>query len=159
MRVKVGWRSCSRECYNQFCSLHPEVSLSFREWGDIIYTFNYNFRDHILETGERCKMPWGLGEFAISKKKRRTKYVRKDGSEFIIMPVDWKKTKEKGKRIFHFNLHTDGYGFKWKWFIGAARFKYPDIWYFKPSRISSRLINHYVNQEEYQHKYQEWELL
>lgn len=157
MRVKVDWRSCSKECYENFCKEHPNVKIGYRQWADIIYAYNYAFRDYLLETGFKAKMPWGIGEFAISKKKRRSKYVRKDGSEFLILPVDWKKTKAKGKIVYNLNLHTDGYGFKWKWFLSKARFKYSEIWYFKPSRISSRLVTHYVQQEEYRNKYQEWE--
>lgn len=160
MRVKVGFRTASRECYNKFCENYPDIHLTFRQWGDIIYAFNYGFRDYLLETGDRCKMPWGLGDFAISKKKRKDRYTCKDGHQFLIMPIDWKKTREKGKRVFNFNLHTDGWGFRWKWFNQTARVKYADIWYFKPSRVSSRLIKHYVTQGDiYQNKYQEWDLL
>lgn len=160
MRVPVEWRSASRECYAKFCEGHPHIKLTFRQWGDIIYGFNYAFRDYILETGERVKMPWGIGDFTISKKRRRDRYTCQDGHQFLIAPIDWEKTRKKGKRVFNFNLHTDGWGFKWKWFVRTGRMAYADIWYFKPSRISSRLIKHYVSQGDvYQDKYQEWDLV
>ena len=71
MRVKIDWRSSSRENYNNFCKKHPDVKISFDEWKNIVYTFNESFKNYILETGERAKLPFGFGEFSINKKKRR----------------------------------------------------------------------------------------
>jgi len=156
MRVKVDWRSSSRDNYNNFCKNNPSVKISFDEWKNIIYSFNESFKNYILETGERAKLPSGFGEFSINKKKRR-KIKGVDGKEFINLPVDWKKTKEKGKIIYNFNYHTEGYFFGWTWFKETARLKNSDLWYFKPSRITSRLLSHYLKTDEkYQHIYREY---
>jgi len=156
MRVKVDWRSSSRDNYNNFCKNNPSIKISFDEWKNIIYSFNESFKNYILETGERAKLPSGFGEFSINKKKRR-KIKGVDGKEFINLPVDWKKTKEKGKIIYNFNYHTEGYFFGWTWFKETARLKNSDLWYFKPSRITSRLLSHYLKTDEkYQHIYREW---
>lgn len=156
MRVKIDWRSASRENYNNFCKKHPSIKLSFDEWRQIIYAFTDAFREYILETGERVRLPFGFGEFSINKKKRK-KLKTNNGKEFINLPVDWKKTKEKGKIIYNFNYHTEGYFFGWMWFKETARLKYLDLWYFKPSRVTSRLLSHYLKtNEKYQHLYHEW---
>lgn len=156
MRVKVDWRSASKENYNNFCKKHPSIKLSFDEWRQIIYTFTDGFKEYLLETGERARLPFGFGEFAINKKKRR-KIKGVDGKEFINLPIDWKKTKEKGKIIYNFNYHTEGYFFGWMWFKETARLKYLELWYFKPSRVTSRLLSHYLKtNEKYQHLYHEW---
>jgi nucleoid DNA-binding protein len=156
MRVKVDWRSSSRDNYNNFCKNNPSIKIYFDEWKNIIYSFNESFKNYILETGERAKLPSGFGEFSINKKKRR-KIKGVDGKEFINLPVDWKKTKEKGKIIYNFNYHTEGYFFGWTWFKETARLKNSDLWYFKPSRITSRLLSHYLKTDEkYQHIYREW---
>ena len=110
MRIKIDWRSASKENYNNFCKKNPSIKLTFDEWRDIIYTYNEAFKEYILETGERAKLPFGFGEFSINKKKRR-KMKGVDGKEFVNLPIDWKKTKEKGKRIYNFNFHTEGYFF------------------------------------------------
>jgi hypothetical protein len=79
------------------------------------------------------------------------------GEEYINLPVDWQKSKEKGKRIYNFNYHTEGYFFGWMWFKQSARFKNSDLWYFKPSRLTSRLLSHYLKtNDKYQHIYNEW---
>jgi nucleoid DNA-binding protein len=155
MRVKIDWRSASLDNYKNFCKKHPTIKLTYDEWRNIIYSFNDAFKNYILETGEKAKLPFGFGEFSINKKKRRKKKGLND--EFVNLPVDWKKTKEKGKIIYNFNYHTEGFFFGWVWFKDKARLKNTDLWYFKPSRTTSRLLSHYINTDEkYQHLYREW---
>jgi len=156
MRVKIDWRSASKDNYNNFCKKHPSIKLSFDEWRAIIYSFTDAFKEYLLETGERARLPFGFGEFAINKKKRK-KIKKNNGREFINLPVDWKKTKEKGKIIYNFNYHTEGYFFGWMWFKDSARLKNTDLWYFKPSRTTSRMLSHYLKtNDRYQHIYCEW---
>lgn len=155
MRVKIDWRSASLENYKNFCKKHPTIKLTYDEWRNIIYSFNDAFKNYILETGEKAKLPFGFGEFSINKKKRRKKKGLND--EFINLPIDWQKTKEKGKVIYNFNYHTEGFFFGWMWFKDTARFKNADLWYFKPSRTTSRILSHYLKtNEKYQHIYREW---
>lgn len=157
MRVKVDYRSASKDNYKRFCAENPAIKLTYNEWLEIIYSFNEEFRDYILETGNKEKLPFGLGPFTITKKKRRTKIMAPDGKEYINLPIDWKKTKEKGKVIYNFNFHTEGYFFGWLWFKKQARMKFPTLWRFKPSRVSSRMIKHYLDlNKEQQHRYKHW---
>ena len=143
MRTKIDWRSSSKENYKDFCSKHPGIELSYQQWRDIVYNFNEYFRDYILETGERAKYPFGFGEFSIIKKKR-TKVKVIDGKEYINLPIDWKKSREKGKKIYHLNYDTEGYFFGWLWFKETSRIKHTVLWYFKPARATSRLLTHYL---------------
>lgn len=155
-RTKIEWRSASKNNYLDFCKKHPKIKLSFIEWKNIIYIYNDYFRNYILETGDRVKMPFGFGEFSIIKKKRKTKKVIK-GVEYINLPIDWQESKKRGKRMYNFNHHTDGYFFGWHWFKDTARFRQPKLWYFKPARTTSRLINHYLKTDKkYQYLYKYW---
>lgn len=156
-RRAIEFRTASRENYNDFCKKHPSISLTFDEWRNILYSFNDSFRNYILETGERAKLPYGLGEFTVNKKKRRK--MKGPNDEFINLAVDWKKTKEKGKIIYNFNYHTEGYFFGWVWFKESTRFKHSDLWYFKPTRVTSRLLAHYIQtNDKYQHIYRTWKI-
>jgi nucleoid DNA-binding protein len=154
-RVKVDFSTASKNNYKDFCKLNPTIELTFDQWKNIIYTFNENFKQYLLETGEKANLPYGFGEFVINKKiRRKTKGLN---NEFINLPVDWKKTKEKGKIIYNFNYHTEGYYFGWLWFKHTAVIKYARCWTFKPSRITSRLLAHYINADpKYKDLYQEW---
>ena len=157
MRTAVEYRSASKENYEDFCKKYKTISLSFDEWRGIIYSFNESFKEHILETGERAKFPFGFGEFTINKKKRKRTKIGEDGIEHINLPIDWIKTREKGKIIYNFNFHTEGYFFGWVWFKRTARFKNTDLWYFKPSRATSRLLAHYLKvNDKYKDIYKEW---
>lgn len=156
-RVKVEYRSSAREVYDKFCQKYPEDIILYEEWREIIYTYNYLFRDYILETGDRSKLPFGLGAFAISKKKiKKTKTY--DGKEYVNLPVDWVKTKKAGKKIYNFNAHTDGYRFRWMWFNrGFRRFPHSDLWIFKPSRVSSRKITEFLRKPAQSDLYKQWQ--
>lgn len=156
-RVKVSYRTGSKEAYKKFCALHPDIHLSFEKWKSILYTYNHLFRDHILETGDKIKLPWGLGAFSVCKRKSK-KFIVKDGKEYINMPIDWVKTNETGKKIYHLNTHTDGYRYKWIWITHEARFHQSDIWVFKPSRISSRKLAEYLKRPNsmFPQIYREW---
>jgi hypothetical protein len=155
-RASVDWRSVSKKNYSLFCKTHTEVKLTYTEWITIIYEFNESYKEYLLETGLKGKITGGLGEFAIKKKKRRRTKGKND--EYINLPIDWQKTKEKGKRIYNLNYDTEGFFFGWWWFKPTASFKFKELWYFKPTRLTSRLITHYVRADvNYQHMYREWE--
>ena len=156
MRVKIDWRSASKENYNNFCKKNTTIKITFDEWRNIIYSYNEFFKNYILETGEKARLPFGFGEFSINKKKRK-KLKDINGKEYVNLPVDWQRSKEKGKRIYNFNYHTEGYFFGWIWFKESTRLKNINLWYFKPSRTTSRLLSHYLKtNDKYQHIYREW---
>lgn len=156
MRLAVCYRTESTENYKRFCKEYPEIDITRDEWKSILYTYIDLFREYLLETGEKGKLPCGWGTFAIEKKKTK-RTIDWNGKERVILPIDWKKSKEKGKRIYNFNYHTNGYHFKWRWFRETATFKQRGLWYFKASRPTSRLVAHYLKiDDSYQHKYLEW---
>ena len=155
-RVSVEWRSTSKENYIDFCKTHPSITISFTDWKNILYMYSEWFKDYILETGEKVKLPNGLGEFGILKKKRMPSNPEKE-RKVKNLPIDWPKTRLKGKYIYFLNYETEGFTFKWMWNRRPATFKYTRLWYFKPSRASSRLLAHYLKVDpKYQHLYSEW---
>lgn len=158
-RAKVDWVSGSAKNYKDFCKENPTLNLDKNTWIAIVYKFNHAFRERILETGEKVKMPYGFGEFSINKHKRRR--IKGIGDKtFINLPIDWAKTREKGKVIYNFNYHTEGYYFRWIWFKEGARIKHANLWIFKASRLTSRLLAKYIKgDEKYQHIYMDWKKL
>jgi len=157
-RSPIDFRTAGRKAYLDFKKKHPSSTLTSKEWKEILYSFNLEFRNYILETGEKIKMPFGFGEFSIVKRKRK-KLVVTNGIERINLPVDWKKSKEKGKKIYNFNHHTEGYFFGWKWFRYKAMFKFSDLWLFQPTRTTKRELAKYLKSDEkYQHIYSTWNI-
>ncbi len=155
-RVKVQYRSGSKEVYGKFCLKHPEVKITFTKWKEVIEGFAHQFRDYILGTGEKGRLPGGLGVFAISKKKIKKLKVHA-GTEYVNLPIDWQKTRKAGKRIYNFNTHTDGYRFRWHLFQRECRFSDSDIWNFKPSRDSSRGITKALQILGQKEIYKQWQ--
>lgn len=155
MRVAVQYSTTKKEVYKRFKQKYPQHDIDYTTWASIIYNFNYAFRDYALETGYKCRFIHGFGDFAITKW-RPSKFVEINGEEKVNLPVDWKKTKEHGKYIYHMNFNTDGYKFKWKWFNSKARICVSSLWNFKPSRVTSRLLKHYLSLPDYQDRYLSW---
>lgn len=156
MRTHIDHRSCAKVNYVAFCKSHPTVKITYDDWKKVIYGFNEMFKEYILETGEKARFPHGFGEFSVVKKRRKEEFEL-NGRRMINLYIDWKKTREKGKIIYNFNDHTNGYFFGWYWFKTTARMWFPDLWYFKPARSTSRLLAHYIKLDpKYQHLYKEW---
>lgn len=115
---------------------------------------------YILETGEKIKVPHGFGALSINKKKT-TRYFEDSvtGKKHCILPVDWKKTKELGKKVYILNNHTDGYRCKWFWFKKEARIKMSEIWSFTPCRAHSDALCRYLTtkkDKQYIDIYNQW---
>jgi len=143
VRVHVDYRTASREVYEKFCKTYPDIKLSFKDWKKILEVYAYNFRDYILETGDKVKLPFGLGSFTINKKKIKKTKTTKDGKTHINLPIDWYETKKAGKYIYHMNSHTEGCRYKWLWIREDARWAY-SIWNFKTARKTSRILKEYL---------------
>lgn len=156
MRVKKDYRSSSKAVYDIFCEAHKEVNISYADWTKVIFTYNRKICRYLLETGEVFKLPRGFGYLSIIKKKNRVS-VTVDGKTHIILPINWKKTKEEGKIVYHMNAHTSGYRASWKWFSSTARFFLSDFYNFRASREASRLLKDYMVKDAYYHQiYKEW---
>lgn len=151
-RPVVDYRTASKESYNAFCELNPLVDITFEVYKKIIYTYNSLLVTHLLETGERIKMPFGLGDLVINKYKPKRYRTDHLGRERINLPIDWKETKEQGKYVYHLNSHTEGYKFYWMWNYWKARLKFSSIWKFEMARKNSRLLKSYLKKPNSKYK-------
>lgn len=158
MRTKVDYRTASKAAYESFCADNPKINIDFSKWCTVIYEINYAYRDYVLETGEKVKLPFGFGNVTINKKKRRKVYTYGGGKTKINLAVDWVKTRKAGNIIYNMNHHTEGYFFGWRWFADSARVFKGKLWSFKATRKSSRKIAEYIKKpgSNYQNVYREW---
>jgi hypothetical protein len=152
-QLKVStFNTCSEadyKLYKEYCISNKKEAVSYTKYKKIVLVSNEILSDKILN-GARVKLPYGLSDVFINKYKQDIK--NKEGK--INLPIDWKKTKEYGKKIYHLNKHTDGYTFKWFWAKGDAKFKFKDLWAFKAVRKNTRKINTLV--KEGFNGYNEW---
>lgn len=158
MRIQVSYRTASESNYERFCLENPNINITFNQWKEILYKFSENISEYILQTGEKVKLPYGLGDISINKKKPK-RFKEFQGKEYSNMAIDWKKTKEVGKYVYHMNLHTEGYRFSWMWFKNNCRFYQHQLWWFKPCRKISRKINTYLlKSDQYIQLYNQWKI-
>lgn len=153
-RIKRQYCTTRPEVYERFIErTKPSLEVNSLLWRKIVYMINQAYRDYILETGEKVRMPFGFGDLSINKKLRKhtTKYP--DGNDRICLPIDWVKTRKAGKHIYNFNEHSDGYFYGWIYFRPSGRMKFNKLWDFSASRDSSRLLAKYIKAPNTDYKY------
>lgn len=142
-RPKLTARTGSKEAYKLFKEKYPNSPLTCIQYIRILHKFNELLTTHIMETGDKVKLPWGLGPITIVKKKQTT-FFEKDGKKYTTLSVDWKTTKELGFKVYLMNSHTSGFRYKWWWSPKESRLFQSHIWIFKPCRKISRQLATYL---------------
>ena len=98
-----------------------DVELNYARYKRIIDEFNKVVKEDILERSQLFIMSYGLGVICIVKYKPKG-YTDKS------LSVDYKSSKEEGKRIYHLNEHSNGYKYRLYWSkvpnVFSARYKY-----------------------------------
>lgn len=151
MRPPRDFRTASKESYEEFKAKNSHIHITFQQFKDILRTWNEMMMLYILETGKEIKLPYGMGPLTISKKvRKRFKTVK--GKQMINLPVDWKKTKEEGRKIYIINHHTEGFSYCWFWAPKKSRIKYSYAWRLKIGRVYSRLLAKYLKQPNSKYK-------
>ena len=80
--------------------------VTYKEYVSMCSIFYKMIVKAIIDDSIRFKLPFGLGEVFVLK--RKIKYNNK-------MPIDWFLTVKEGKRIYNLNEHTGGFGYKFFW--------------------------------------------
>lgn len=157
-RPRIEYRTTSAEAFRMFKELHPDVNITWMQFNNILRTCNEMIMEHVMESGEKFKLPHGFGEISVHKWKPKRKRKIPDGREINNLPIDWKKTKELGKYVYHLNHHTGGYKCRWVWFPHDARFKNSNVFTFKPNRVPSRKLAQYLKlpNSPYIQIYRQW---
>lgn len=124
-----SFRTGSKEAYNIYKETYPDSKITYQEYKEILTYYNTSILEHILETGEIVYLPWGIGGVSITKfKSKIRKKTISEGHEVYTYNIDWQETKKQGKYVYHLNLHTGGYRYKWYWSPKGSRIKFSKIW-------------------------------
>lgn len=161
MRPVIDYRTAGNDAYKEFRTLYPKVDISKDLFRKVIYEFGNLLMEHLITTGEKVKLPSGIGYITVTKYRPR-KYkdiVTKEGRRCTIvnLPVNWVQTKIHGKLIYHLNAHTDGYRFRWKWFSNTSRLEQASLFTFRASRKQSRRLAKLIkNQPRHAEQIRQW---
>lgn len=160
-RPVIQYRTTSAEAFRNFKEKYPNINISYETFKEIIRTCNKMIVEQVLDTGEKFRLPHGFGDLCIHKWKPKRWKTLPDGRQVNNLSVDWKKSRELGKKILHLNYHTGGYKFRWIWFKSKTTFKHSNVFSFKPNRITSRKLAQYLKipNSPYPQIYRHWERL
>ncbi len=112
-------------------------AISKEEYADINKDFVLSMVDYMLYEAGTFKMPYRLGSLRIIKLKSSMGRKKR-------LSVDFNLTKKYGKTIYHFNEHSDGYKYMFKWDKRKAVVKHKSFYRFIPSRGNKRRLAHII---------------
>jgi hypothetical protein len=116
------------DSYNDYIKENPRINIYKKDYKNICIRFNELLCDKIIRNAEEVNLPGRLGTFRIKK-------VKGSGSK-----IDWAATKKYNKKIYHLNLHTDEYYFRWHWSKQKALFTNKSVYSFTPLRKHKRKL-------------------
>jgi len=128
---KVDFRI--KDVYKFYKSINPKGSdfyVDYKRFSEITHAGMQKISDLLLNESEIIKLPYGLGELSIIKRKNS---MRK-------MYIDFKTTREVGETVYFFNDHTRGYIFRFRWRKNIVFVKNRKHYSFIPSRGNKRQL-------------------
>jgi len=130
---------CEQKTFNAY-------NVGEKLYKEILRAFLKEVGEHMIQNNLEFKMPSRLGVLSVKKFKPSFKT---DGNGKLItrFPIDWKSTNDlwakkpelrKKKFIYHFNLHTDEYRYKFKYDKRTANYPCKNVYMFKFARPLKR---------------------
>jgi hypothetical protein len=119
------------------------IDVSYSAYKRVLDAMCTIILQHVLESAEGFKMPYGLGFIQVGKYK--PKALNKDS-----LSVDYASSKLYGKTIYHLNEHSDGYKYRLHWSKIPRTF--PDRYKYQLSlvRQNKRKLAQYIfNKHDY----------
>ena len=127
---QVGKSKTLVDSYKEFDKSGDNIyKVDKSTYRNICIDFNEMLIDYIISDAGEVTLPCRLGTLRIKKIKSKNRKM-----------VDWKLTKEYGKLIYHLNMHTDGYYYKWFWHKKKAIFTNKSAYSFSPTRNNKRTL-------------------
>lgn len=92
--------------YKAYSKQYDDVD--YNTFKTVLHEYNDILMQKLFMNSEVVKLPFGLGSICIVKYRPKTMTPKS-------LSVDYKSTKELGKKIYHLNEHSDGYKFRLYW--------------------------------------------
>jgi hypothetical protein len=138
---KIGPTLGLRDSYKEFKKQElGYFDIDYKTYRAINEEFNKEVVKYILMDAGEFELPYRLGSIRIQKKKMK---FSPDS-----MKVDWKATRETGKRVYHLNDHSDNYRYKWYWKKSNAIVQNKSLYSFTASRANKRELARLIKNEK-----------
>mgnify|MGYP006969471479 FL=1 len=143
-------------------------------YSKVIKENNEAISNAIIYDGMEFKMPARLGYLSVIKKKHKLKFDENGKVDVRYLPVDYQATKKlwariypglseeeilkipDRKRVFHKNMHSDGYIYSWYYDKYTSNAKNKSVYYFKPTRTNTRNLAAHIKSEDFDTIYYEY---
>jgi len=112
---------------------NTKQAVSYGAYRKVCEAFNKAVSNKILEEAYEFVLPYRLGTLRIKKRKLNLSYLNG-------LRVDYKKSKEAGKTVYHLNEHTNGIFYSWWWNKRTSIVKNKTYYKFIPTRVNKRAI-------------------
>ena len=126
------------------------VEVSYSLYNRVLDEMCKVILEHVLNSSEGFKMPFGLGFIQVVKYKPQQLNSKS-------LSVDYNASKEYGKTVYHLNEHSDGYKYRLYWSklprTFPDRYKYQLCLVRQNKRKLAQLIfnkNDYINIDDIQ---------
>lgn len=121
--------------YKKFRKKYPEYNIDYDQFKEIIYTYNKDIADGIIEYRDGVELPESLGYIFIGSCPAMTKRVN----------IDYKKSAQYGIITQHRNWGSDNKVMKIFFTNNLVKYKLQnkDIWAFVPNREFRRKASKY----------------
>lgn len=127
-QARAGLYKNTRTVYDFYDQYTGDIDKS--SYVKIAKDFFTELSREIILNRFKFKLPSGLGVIRIQKKRNKPVINAKR--------IDWAKTKELNKKVYHLNLHTSGNYFKFLWERG--RVVNSRLYSFYPVRKNKRFL-------------------
>jgi len=139
-RNKIQKPYTLRDMYPDYIADKAEKSpyyIEYDEYKQIILDFISEIVHYMLYEAGTFKMPYRLGNLRVIK--LQSSYSRKKR-----LSVDFNLTRKYGKTIYHFNEHSDGFKYMFKWDKQKAVVKHKSFYRFIPTRSNKRHLAYII---------------
>lgn len=139
--MKGNKRLTVRDIYKTYD--YPKDSpyyMTYREYKDIMDSFCILLVKYLVNTGDKYKIPGGMGTLFI----RRNKQII---DENTYRRVDFGATRKLGKNIYHYNQHSNGYYARFKWDKTRAYIVNKHTFKFNATRWAKRYLAQQIKKE------------
>lgn len=124
--VRDSWKD-----FNANQVKNSPLTVDYKTYRALIESFNKAMVDKILNESYEFKLPYRLGSLRIRKKKMSFKSKN-------ALRVDYKRSRESGKLVYHMNDHRDNFNYRWYWKKKTAIVKNKTAYSFTPTRANKR---------------------
>jgi len=154
------YTTISPEAYKSFQKATKLTHIDRATWRSVIYMYNQMLVEHLINTGEKVRLPHGLGMLHIRKQRKKMEWVVVGGKKVLKnAPIDWQATRKAGKLVYYQNFHTEGYTCRFVWSRRGVNFKNADCWNFQVCREAKRKLAAHLKSGEARRSLERYEEL